>query len=90
MVKNFPANARRHGFDPWVGKIPWRRKWQSTSAIPENSGLGNPMDRGAWWATVHGVMKESDMTQQLNNKNVRSKVSRFEFHIFFFSSATVC
>ena len=25
-------------------------------------GLGNSMDRGAWWATVHGVMKESDMT----------------------------
>ena len=20
--------CRRHGFDPWVGKIPWRRKWQ--------------------------------------------------------------
>ena len=25
------------------------------------------MDRGAWWATVHGVAKVSDMTQQLNN-----------------------
>ena len=24
--------------------------------------LGNPMDRGAWGATVHGVAKESDMT----------------------------
>ena len=23
---------------------------------------GNPMDRRAWWATVHGVTKESDMT----------------------------
>ena len=30
MVKNLPANAgdKRFGFDPWVGKIPWRRKWQ--------------------------------------------------------------
>ena len=26
------------------------------------SCLGNPMDRGAWWATVHGVTKESDTT----------------------------
>ena len=26
------------------------------------SCLGNPMNRGAWWATVHGVTKESDMT----------------------------
>ena len=33
MVKNVPANEgdkRRLGFDPWVGKIPWRRKWQFT------------------------------------------------------------
>ena len=31
MVKNPPANAgdlRDAGFNPWVGKIPWRRKWQ--------------------------------------------------------------
>ena len=27
------------------------------------------MDGGAWWATVHGVAKQSDMTQQLNNNN---------------------
>ena len=26
------------------------------------SWLGNPMDRGAWWATVHGATKESDVT----------------------------
>ena len=27
---------RRFGFDPWVGKIPWRRKWQSTLVfLPE-------------------------------------------------------
>ena len=33
VVKNPPANARRykrHLFDPWVGKIPWRRAWQLT------------------------------------------------------------
>jgi len=30
VVKNLPANARdmRCEFDPWVGKIPWRRAWQ--------------------------------------------------------------
>ena len=27
------------------------------------------MNRGAWWATVHGVAKESDTTWQLNNNN---------------------
>ena len=41
VVKNPPANANRHrrwGFDPWVGKIPWRRKWQLTPVfLPEKS-----------------------------------------------------
>ena len=23
----------RHGFNPWIGKIPWRRKWQSTAVF---------------------------------------------------------
>ena len=30
--------SRRHGFDLWVGKIPWRRKWQPTPVfLPEKS-----------------------------------------------------
>ena len=29
LVKHLPA-MRRPGFDSWVGKIPWRRKWQPT------------------------------------------------------------
>ena len=33
------------------------------------SHLENFMDRGAWWATVQGVVKELDMTEQLNNNN---------------------
>ena len=28
----------------------------------QDSCVGNPMDRGAWWATVHGVAKESNTT----------------------------
>ena len=36
-----------------VGKSPWRRKWQLTLVLL----LGNPMDRGAWWGTVHRVAK---------------------------------
>ena len=35
----------------------------------QDSCLGNPMDRGAWWATVHGGHKESDMTERLNNSH---------------------
>ena len=29
VVKNSPVK-QEHRFDPWVGKIPWRRKWQAT------------------------------------------------------------
>ena len=40
-------------FRPWVRKIPWRRKWDPTPEfLPRDF-----MDRGAWGATVHGVMK---------------------------------
>ena len=38
-------------FSSWIGKISRRRKWQSAPV----SCLGDPMDRGAWWAAVHGV-----------------------------------
>ena len=41
------CQCRRHkrcGFNPWVGKIPWRRAWRPTPVIL----LENPMDRGAW------------------------------------------
>ena len=31
MVKNLPVmQETRRGFDPWVGKIPWRREWLPT------------------------------------------------------------
>ena len=32
-VKNLPANAGDCRFDPWVGKTPWRRKWQPTPVL---------------------------------------------------------
>ena len=100
MVK--PA-MRETGFNPWLGKIPWRRRWQPTPVLMPGKfhgwrslvgyspwgckeldtterlhftklrgsiyQEGNPMDRGAWWATVHGVAKESDTTWQVNNNN---------------------
>ena len=49
--KESACQCRRCRFNPWVGKMPWRRKWQSTPVFL----LGNSMHRGAWGATVHGV-----------------------------------
>ena len=34
---------------------------------------GNPRNRGAWWATVHGVSKESDTTYQLQQQQKKSE-----------------
>ena len=31
--KAFACKCWRHRFDPWVGKIPWRRKWQPTPVL---------------------------------------------------------
>ena len=90
--KESTCTGRRHGFDPWVGKTPWRRKWQPTPVFLSGRSHGQrsllscspwghkrvghdlateegkrqpspvfcpgePMDRGVWWATVHGVTR---------------------------------
>ena len=52
------CQCRRCEFNSWVGKIPWRRKWQPNQC----SCLWNPMDRRAWGAVVHGVAKNLDVT----------------------------
>ena len=31
--KSVCLQCGRPGFDPWVGKIPWRRQWQSTPVL---------------------------------------------------------
>ena len=56
VLKNPPASARDsgdHGFDPWVRKIPWKRKVNPLQYFY----LENFMDRGAWHVIVHGVTK---------------------------------
>ena len=61
MVKNLPANAgdtRDVGSIPGLGRSPGEGNGNPLLY----SCLGNPMDRGDWRATIHGVVKESDMT----------------------------
>ena len=60
VVKNLPANAGDSGLIPG----PERSLGEGNDNWLQCSWLENPMDRGAWRATVHGVEKESDMTKQ--------------------------
>ena len=56
VVKNLPAGAgdtRDVGSIPGLGRSPGA----GNGNPPHYSCLENPMDRGAWWATVHRVAK---------------------------------
>ena len=53
LVKNPPANAGDAGWISGSGRSP--REGHGNPL--QYSCLGNPMDRGAWWAVVHGVAK---------------------------------
>ena len=57
-VKNLPANAGDAGSIPGPGRSPGEGNGNPTHC----SCLENTMDRGAWWATVHGTAKELDVT----------------------------
>ena len=58
MVKNPSANAGGAGSIPGS-----RRPPEEGNGNPfQHSCLGNPMDRGAWWATIHGITNKSDTT----------------------------
>ena len=61
VVENSPANAgdvRDTGSNPGSGRSPREENGNPL----QYSCLGYPMDRGAWWATVHGMAQELDMT----------------------------
>ena len=61
MVKNPPAHAGVTSSIPVLGRSPEKEMATHPS--------GNPMDRGAWRATVHGAAHESAMTELLNDSN---------------------
>ena len=65
-VKNQPADVgdtRDAGLIPGLGRCP-----EEGNGNPlQHSCLDNSIDRGAWQATVHGVMKELGVTECLNS-----------------------
>ena len=52
---------KRHTFDPWVGRIPWRRAWQPTPVFLPGQSYGQ---RSLWW--VHRVAKSQTGLKQLS------------------------
>ena len=55
VVKNLTANAGDMGLIPGLGKFPGERNGDPL----QYSCLGNPIDRGGWWATVHGIAESN-------------------------------
>ena len=53
MVTNLPVIARDLGSIPGLGRFPGEGRGNPL----QYSCLGNPMDRGSWWAAVHEVTK---------------------------------
>ena len=62
--KEFACQCWRHGFDPWVGKIPWRRKWQpipiffpgkshGQRSLMGSHGIAKSRARFGEWAYTH-------------------------------------
>ena len=56
-----PRRHKRSKVHPWIRNIPWRRAWKPMPGFC----LGNPMDRGAWWPTVHRGCKNLDHWSKL-------------------------
>ena len=65
MVKNLPAMQQT-----WVRSLGWEDPLEEGMATHSSIlAWRMPMDRGAWWATVHGVA-ESDTTERLSTQHI--------------------
>ena len=61
LVKNLPAMQ-----ETWVRSLSWEDSLEKEKATqPQYSGLENPLDRGAWWAAVHGVAQSQTRLSDL-------------------------
>ena len=69
--KESACTVGRPRFDPWVGKIPWRREWQPIPGflLGEFHGPGSLVGHGTWG------QKESDTTERLIQQQQRNSVN---------------
>ena len=78
MLKNSSANAGDAGSIPGSGGSPGVGNGNSL----HYSCLEDSVDRGAWWATILGLAKELDMTEQLNNMKTSLCINLYVSHYF--------
>ena len=71
MVNNPPANAGHTGLIPELGRSPG----EGNGNPLQYSCLGNPMDRGAWQATVHRVAKSQTRMTHMHATGKEAKSS---------------
>ena len=69
VITNPPAKAGDTGSVPGSARSSGKGNCNSL----QYSCLGNPKDRGAYRATVHGVLKKVGHTQRLNSNNYKGK-----------------
>ena len=74
-VKHPPKFRGRHQFDPWVGKIPWRRAWQPTIVfLPGESHEQRSLAVYNPWG-----LKESDTTEHITHIHTHSSCYTISF-----------
>ena len=88
MVKNLPAM-----WETWVrdlGSIPGlgRSPGEGNGNPLQYSCLENSMDRGAWWATVHGIA-ESNVTEQLTLSQTLRSSQKYVFKVWLLFDSKV-
>ena len=67
VVKNLSANAGNAGDSGSISRLGRASGVENGNPL-QYSCLENPMDRGAWWATAHGVANELDATEHAPSK----------------------
>ena len=71
--KESVCQCKRPGFDPWVGKIPWRRAWQPTPVfLPgESHGQRSLVSYSPWGS------RKVDMTERLTHTHTHTHTQMF-------------
>ena len=80
VVKNSSASAEDAGdpgFDPWIGKIPWRRKWQPTPVFLPGKAHGQRSLVG-YSLGGHKVLKKKKKIRILDKSSLHGRYTKYQ------------